>query len=72
LAAISTTKVGTAAAAAAPAIAWAMFIVRASRLVAINAIAAPCTTTPAWKARRSPTSLPTFAPSMTNAATNSE
>jgi hypothetical protein len=72
LAAISTTNVGTSAAAATPAIAWAAFIVPASVLVAIKAIATPCATTPAWKTRRSPASLPTFAPSMTNAATTSE
>jgi hypothetical protein len=47
-------------------------MVLASVLVAIRAIAPPCATTPTWSTRRSPTSLPIFDPSMTNAATNSE
>jgi hypothetical protein len=55
-----------------PAITCATFIALALVLVAINTIDAPCTTTAIWKTRRSPASLPIFAPSMTNAATNSE
>lgn len=69
---MSTTNVGTPPAAASPAIAWAVFIVHASVLVAIKAIARPCATTLTWSTRRSPTSSPILAPSMTNAATNSE
>ncbi len=49
-----------------------MFIISASWLIAINAMARPCATALTWNTRRSPKSLPSFAPSMTNAATASE
>jgi hypothetical protein len=49
-----------------------VFIMPVSVLAAMRAIAAPCATTLAWSTRRSPTSLPIFAPGMTKAATNSE
>ena len=44
MAAINTTSVGTSKAAAMPATDWAMFIMPASVLIAISAIAAPCPT----------------------------
>ena len=52
-----------------PARAWAMFIISASLLTAISAMAAPCPTALTWKTRRSPNILPILAPSMTKAAT---
>ena len=69
---MSTTNVGTNAAAATPATIWAVFMVFASVLIAIRAIAAPWATTPTWKTRRSPKTFPILAPSITKAATNSE
>lgn len=55
-----------------PEIPCARFIIVASVANAMSAIEAPCPMTPIWKIRRSPKSLPIFAPSMTNAATNKE
>ena len=46
--------------------------IRAPTTTMISSIATPWTATPNWKIRRSPNSLPIFAPSITNAATNSE